>query len=88
MAVCNVCNQEMLSGSSCVAEYVFCNHKKYLRLRYGQETWVDRRKPCPDCGVLRGGLHHWGCDIEQCPDCGGQMISCDCKDVYLRLETV
>lgn len=33
---------------------------------------------CHDCGVLEGGIHVFGCDMENCPFCGRQLISCDC----------
>lgn len=29
---------------------------------------------CPDCRAKAGGLHHFGCDIENCPVCHGQML--------------
>lgn len=38
---------------------------------------------CHDCNALFGHLHHWGCDAERCPACGGQLISCDCEDVFI-----
>lgn len=33
---------------------------------------------CHDCNVAPGGVHHWGCDVEECPKCHGQLISCGC----------
>lgn len=45
--------------------------------RYGMKT----ENPCHDCGVIHGGFHHTGCDMEICPKCSGQMFICDCFDV-------
>jgi hypothetical protein len=30
--------------------------------------------PRHDCGVAKGELHIWGCDVERCPACGGPVI--------------
>lgn len=32
---------------------------------------------CGDCGVVPGGTHVPGCDVERCPGCGMQRIQCD-----------
>jgi hypothetical protein len=57
--------------------------KSFERVRYGFETedWGADRGPCHDCGVARGELHIWGCDVERCPACGGQVIFCECDDL-------
>jgi hypothetical protein len=38
----------------------------------------DGDQPCPDCAVMSGQTHHWGCDMERCPSCSGQLIGCMC----------
>lgn len=44
---------------------------------------------CPDCGVLVGQYHHFGCDIERCPvHAPRQLLNCDCfYDFEDELET-
>jgi rRNA maturation endonuclease Nob1 len=52
------------------------------RIRYGEEAedWEADRQPCHDCGVIKGQLHVFGCDVERCPVCGGQLAFCECDD--------
>lgn len=87
MAKCHICKKEMLTASGCCGEKIRANGKLYPRIRMGDpndffpDASDDAR--CGDCGAMRGGLHHWGCDCERCPACGEQLISCYCKNVCL-----
>ena len=80
MAVCSWCNGEMTTAISCV---VSAFHKKghhFDMIPFGAEP--GRRASgdrCGDCGVLRGGWHHPGCDIQRCPACRRQLMSCGCQ---------
>lgn len=88
MAMCKVCGQDMLTAKGCKGETLHANGKTYKRIRMGAEgdffTGEDKDTRCGDCNAAMGELHHWGCDCERCPACGGQLISCDCDDVYIE----
>lgn len=83
MAKCEYCGKEMLRAFGCNIKSVYCNEKRLPRQRFGEEGWASLGERCPDCGAKYGYYHHWGCDIERCPACGGQMIGCECKEVYI-----
>ena len=50
------------------------------------ERLRETENMCGDCGATEGEYHHLGCDMERCPKCRGQLISCDCEDIYLMEE--
>lgn len=76
MAICKICEREMLDTLSCNKEPVTIDGVDYAQVPYH----ADSGRPCHDCGTPSGGFHHPGCDAERCPKCGGQLISCGCLD--------
>jgi len=54
--------------------------KLFQRIRYGEEKddWGAERQPCHNCGVTKGELHIFGCDVERCPRCGAEALYCEC----------
>ena len=74
MAECEDCKQEMLHSKTCDFDMIRINGKTYKR----NTEYTDVNEYCHDCGILNGGVHLMGCDIERCPICDGQMISCEC----------
>lgn len=55
--------------------------RNFDRVRYGDEKdhWEADYGPCHDCGVRRGEVHIFGCDVERCPVCGGKVVYCECE---------
>ena len=89
MAKCEICGREMLTADGCGISKVHINGKEYERIKCGDAydfvPDMEEGERCHDCGATVGHYHHWGCDAERCPACHGQLIGCDCKDVYLEM---
>jgi len=84
MAICDDCKLDMADATtmSCTPPTIQINGVYYARLRYGYDqraAELPEHPRCHDCYVAWGGLHHYGCDMEECPRCHGQLISCGCN---------
>lgn len=88
MAKCEVCGKEMSEEDGCGTSKIHIGGKVFDRIKCGSEEDFDsdmaEKERCHDCGAKKGFYHHWGCDAERCPACGGQLISCDCEDVFIK----
>lgn len=88
MGKCEVCKREMLKSKGCGASTVSINGKKYKRIKVSDTLdFIPEVQRCHDCNAVTGHYHHWGCDAERCPECRLQLLSCDCEDVTLVVET-
>jgi hypothetical protein len=80
MTACLWCDGEMTTAISCVVDAFHQDGRRFDMIRFGEgHGRQSRRDRCGDCGVVRGGWHHPGCDLQPCPACGRQMISCGCR---------
>ena len=80
MAVCGWCHGEMTTAISCTVDVFHRSGRRFDMIPFGSEP--GRRSSgdrCGDCGVVRGGWHHPGCDLQRCPACGLQLMSCGCR---------
>lgn len=76
MAVCEYCNEDMLTAATCTLTHLeFDNGITLPRSNYHFQEYNGR---CHDCNIIHGHIHHAGCDVERCPCCKGQLITCDC----------
>jgi hypothetical protein len=55
MAVCAVCNREMLTASSCKERYAELVDGRYKRIRWDALEGEPTDESCGDCGVDPGG---------------------------------
>lgn len=82
MAICQVCEREMLTATSCTVSVLHIDGEPCPAVPYGKETRYGRivstLRRCHDCGAQPGGFHHLGCDWAECPHCHGQLITCTC----------
>ena len=80
MAVCSWCDGEMTAAISCTVNAFHRNGRRFLMVPFGDEPGRPMSgDQCGDCGTVRGGWHHPGCDMQPCPACGRQLISCGCR---------
>lgn len=81
-AACAVCGKDPMKVQGCRGRIVYINGQPYKRIPF----YGGSGERCYDCNSMSGHFHHWGCDGERCPVCGGQLISCDCKNIQCPVK--
>lgn len=86
---CEICKKDILTSDGCSIDTINVEGKTYKRIKVGDKDDFnqgieDTEFRCHDCNAKNGHYHHWGCDVERCPSCKQQLISCECKDVYIE----
>ena len=77
MALCSWCLQEMMTATSCAVEALHRDGVWIVMIPHGKMRGnVATGSLCSDCGVVPGGWHHPGCDMQRCPLCRRQMTRC------------
>jgi len=88
--VCKICKKEEFPGEGCGISTVYCNDKKYERIKAGDKLDfmpnMAKDDFCHDCNVRLGQYHHFNCDAERCPACNMQMISCGCDIEFEKVR--
>lgn len=82
--ICPDCKKDMSDSKTVSCNYPFIKIDGEIFDRIIKETTNER---CHDCNVLivKGNVHHYGCDVERCPKCEFmQMIACDCVKELLE----
>lgn len=84
---CPFCDQDMNTAESCTKNVILYPRREtstggywHFAIPFGEEErgiidGVDiEGERCNDCGVMEGGYHHPGCDIEESPSSGDQLL--------------
>lgn len=80
--ICDDCSEEIPFAESCTsAPYLTGRTEiRWQSKPFGIEKGgtCGAKERCGSCGVMKGGYHHPGCEVEECPKCGDKIVSCDC----------